>query len=54
MSNHKVKRKAIDSNTLIPLVLYFDKAPLIDTLYKVAETISEFDLYELHNWEKKK
>lgn len=39
---------------MLPPTIDLDHQPLVDQLYKVSETISELDLYEIHNWLKHK
>ena len=54
MSSQKLKGKIPDEYPMVLLIPDLDRSPLINTQYKIKKTQCEFDLYELHNWEKQK
>jgi len=50
----KDKGKKVEENPILPPPIDLDHLPSIDLQYKISETDSEFDLFELHSWLKKK
>jgi len=52
MSSSKGKSKLVEENPMLPPIADLDKLPLIDQEYKISESQCDFDLYEVHNWDK--
>ena len=46
----KSKKQTTEESIVTPTQLDLDHIPIVDSLFKVAEAMCEFDFYELHLW----